>query len=131
MPWFKVDDQLAFHPKVITAGNAAMGLWVRAGAWASDKLTDGYVPGELVGALGGKKADADRLVAAGLWERDGDGYRFHDWGDQNPSKEIVEALRNDRVAASARANHNRWHVARGIRSTSCELCKPIAKQSES
>lgn len=31
MPWFKVDDTLALHGKVVAAGNPAMGLWVRAG----------------------------------------------------------------------------------------------------
>lgn len=29
MPWFRVDDDFALHPKAIAAGNAALGLWVR------------------------------------------------------------------------------------------------------
>ena len=33
--WFKVDDNLALHPKVLGAGNAAMGMWVRAGSWSA------------------------------------------------------------------------------------------------
>ena len=41
MTWFRVDDTLAMHPKVYAAGNAAMGLWVRAGAWSMQQLTDG------------------------------------------------------------------------------------------
>jgi len=43
MPWFKVDDTLAFHAKVVAAGNAAMGLWVRAGAHSMQQLTDGFI----------------------------------------------------------------------------------------
>lgn len=35
MPWFRVDDSLDTHPKAIAAGNEAMGLWVRCGAYAA------------------------------------------------------------------------------------------------
>ena len=66
MAWFQIDDQLAFHPKVIQAGNAAMGMWVRAGAWSQAHLTGGHIPAEQVKALGGV-AVAKKLVAAGLW----------------------------------------------------------------
>ena len=44
MAWFKVDDKLAFHPKVLTAGNTAIGLWVRAGAWSADQLQTDLSP---------------------------------------------------------------------------------------
>ena len=54
MPWFKVDDNLAFHHKVVAAGNAAMGLWVRAGAMCAQQLTDGFVPDHMVNTLGSK-----------------------------------------------------------------------------
>ena len=33
MPWFNVDDGFAFHRKAVRAGNAAIGLWTRAGSW--------------------------------------------------------------------------------------------------
>lgn len=123
MTWFKVDDNLALHPKVLAAGNAAMGLWVRAGAWSSAQLTDGYIPAEIVAVLGGKKADVDRLVNAGLWSREKQGYQFHDWLDRNPSSTEVKQGRDAMANGSTIGNHRRWHVQRGVTDLKCPHCR--------
>ena len=90
--WFKVDDKLHDHPKTHAAGKAAMGVWVMAGSWASDNLTDGFVPARVLGRWG-TTADAKKLVAAGLWvpdEQSGErGWRFHDWASFQPSRSAV------------------------------------------
>ena len=107
MTWFKVDDNLAHHPKVIAAGNAALGLWVRAGSWAAQQLTDGFVPDTVLPALGTKK-QADQLVAAGLWSRVLGGYVFHEWTERQPTRDEVETRRKrdrERIA--------RWREQRG------------------
>lgn len=93
MVWFKVEDTFALHPKVITVGNAPLGLWLRAGSWSASQLTDGFIPASLVATLGGKTADAHRLVAAGLWDEVDGGYRFHDWQHYQPTRADVEANR--------------------------------------
>lgn len=98
MPWFNVEDNLCFHPKAITAGNAAVGLWVRAGSWSMQTLTDGEVPTEIARAIG-TAADAKRLVKAGLWIPKDDGYVFHEWVGRQRSRVRVEA---DREAARQR-----------------------------
>lgn len=100
MPWFKVDDGLALHPKVLAAGNAAMGLWVRAGSWSAQQLTDGHVPAAIARTLG-SKTDAQRLVAGGLWVANGDGYYFHEWATYQPSRAEVHALRAGNVRRQA------------------------------
>lgn len=92
MPWFKVDDNLSFHHKVVAAGNPAMGLWVRAGSLSAQQLTDGFIPDHMAAALG-TKAQAERLVTVGLWSREKGGYRFHEWTERQPSKADVEAER--------------------------------------
>jgi len=92
MVWFLVDDNLTFHKKVTTAGNAAMGVWVRAGAWSASNLTDGYIPLNVARKLGGKR-DADRLVSCGLWSRVTDGYQFHDWEDLQPTSSQIRDRR--------------------------------------
>lgn len=111
MTWFRVDDNLAFHPKVLLAGNTAMGLWVRAGAYCAQQLTDGFVPDEMVRNLDGLKA-APALVEAGLWSRVEGGYQFHEWteeGRQPTRAEILDRRKVDRErkaerrAAAARA----------------------------
>lgn len=90
VPWFKVDDAFALSPKVITAGNAAIGLWVRAGSWSMQQLTDGFIPKEMVPALGGKPKDVQQLIASGLWSPETSGYRFHDWSEYQPSRRKLE-----------------------------------------
>lgn len=106
MTWGKVDDNLAFHPKVIVAGNEAMGLWVRALSWSAQQLTDGVIPEAIIEALDGETA-AEALVSAGLWHRLGDDYEFNDWIDYQPSREQVlaerEATRERSRAARAKA----------------------------
>ena len=103
MPWFKVDDGLAFHAKTVAAGNTAMGLWVRAGAWCAQQLTDGFVPEHMVATLGGKAVDARKLVEAGLWATTDGGYAFWQWSERQPSREKVEQLRNEATERQQRA----------------------------
>ena len=90
MPWFKVDDTLAFHAKVVAAGNEAMGLWVRAGSWSSQQLTDGFIPDHMIAAMGG---GADRLIEVGLWTREDGGCRFHEWEQAQFTRAEIEAKR--------------------------------------
>jgi hypothetical protein len=111
MTWFKVDDQFATHQKVVAAGNTAVGLWVRAGSWSAAQLTDGFVPHHMLAILGGKKADARRLVEVGLWHETEGGYLFHQWSDEGrqPTRQSVEERRQtDRERkAEARAERAR------------------------
>lgn len=99
MTWFKVDDSFAFHSKVVAAG-PALALWVRAGSWCAQMLTDGQVPIHMVTTFGTIKA-AERLVAVGLWHKIDGGYAFHDWADYQPLKSQVEHKRAVRAAAGA------------------------------
>jgi len=92
MPWFKVDDGFAFHPKALRAGNAACGLWVRAGSWCMQQLTDGFIPDHVLPTLGTVR-EAQKLVEAGLWVRGVNGYMFHEWEIRQPTREQVEKER--------------------------------------
>lgn len=103
MPWFKVDDTLAMHTKTVEAGNAALGLWVRAGSWSMQTLSDGFIPDAIARQLGTPR-EAARLVAVGLWERLPSGYAFHQWEERQPTKAQVTA---DREAAAERQRVSR------------------------
>lgn len=105
MVWFKVDDNLAFHPKVLRVGNAAMGLWVRAGSWSAQQLTDGVIPDSILPSLGTVK-QAQALVAAGLWDRAAGAWSFHEWNadGRQPTRAKVEA---ERAAAAERQRKHR------------------------
>lgn len=102
----RLDDHFWAHPKVLNCSDGALALWVRALSWVGFQLTDGFVPHQCLRLLRGRKRDADRLVAAGLWVRgecDGQlGYWFHDFTDWNnaATREEVEKRRkrgHDRV----------------------------------
>jgi hypothetical protein len=98
MPWFKVDDGFHCHPKILAAGNAAIGLWTRCGSYVSDQITDGFVP-ETVAKLYGKPSEIRSLLEVGLWAKTAGGYQMHDYHDFNPTAEKVLA---DRDAAAER-----------------------------
>lgn len=108
MTWFKVDDNLTFHPKVIAAGNAAMGLWVRAGALCAHNLTDGFVAQSVARKLG-SRTSIQQLISTGLWLEVEGGYRFHDWSDSQPSKEQIQEQRR-----STRARVARWRERNAV-----------------
>ncbi|MFB8235567.1 hypothetical protein ACFC58_03355 [Kitasatospora purpeofusca] len=103
MPWFAVGDSTYDHPKALAAGNAAMGLWLRCGAYASAHLTDGVIPGA-VAAKNGTATQIRKLLASGLWHtarhgchacpqvRDGD-FVMHDYLEANPSRQQVQERR--------------------------------------
>lgn len=113
MTWFKVDDSLDFHPKCRKAGNKAMGLWVRSGAYSARMLTEGLIEYSLVASLGGTRADARKLVEVGLWDDDAanGGYRFHQWEQANPTRqEVLDA----REAAAERKRRSRSRVTGGV-----------------
>jgi hypothetical protein len=120
MTWAKVDDGLYRHAKVANLGDEmleAIGLWTLALSWASEQLTDGYVPNRQLVRLAGKPVT--RLVAAlvrvGLWERVGDGVQFHEFhrdartgAKRNPTRDAVLLERETRrrvSAAGGRARH--------------------------
>lgn len=97
MPWGKLDDSLYDHPKLDELPSsmrlACVGLWSVAISWCNRRLTDGHVPKGRIRLLGGTTQQAEALFAAGLFEKDGDGYRVHDFLDFNDSREYVMARR--------------------------------------
>lgn len=99
MPHFRVDDGLDAHPKAQRAGDEALGMWVRAGAWCMRYLTDGFVPAWWVKQQPRGMAKAKRLVEAELWhpsDRDGEkGWQFHEFtgNGRQDSRAQIEAER--------------------------------------
>lgn len=103
MTWWRVSDDLAMHPKALAAGNTALGLWVRAGSWSSQQLTEGWIPQSILRALGGRPRDAAALVAAGMFDEEEGGWWIHGFLDCNPSREQVEATRAGAASRQRRA----------------------------
>jgi hypothetical protein len=117
VPWFRLDDRFHSHPKIITAGNEATGLYVRCGTYAAEHLTDGFVPENIAVLYGasqirsrgdagasGAESLADTLVRVKLWRRVRGGWKMRDYLEYNPSKEAVD---NERKAAAERQRRRR------------------------
>jgi hypothetical protein len=104
MPYFPVDDDMSFHPKVLAAGNEAIGMWTRCGALAKKHTTGGFVTLETVDAVGNRKL-ASRLVSAGLWVAVDGGFQYHDWKQQAGNDDADKE--KERAALSRHRNAER------------------------
>lgn len=130
MSWFKIDDKLWGHPKWMAVPKGGRALWVTAGSWAAANETDGRIPREALRALGGNAADAQSLVAAGLWREVRAGWIFHEWSIYQPDAASQKAKRRADAEAGALGNHKRWHTKRGINVPECEYCQGMPLEDE-
>lgn len=108
MPYFRVDDQFHNHPTVLKAGNAAVGLWVRCGAYSANYLLDGFVPIDVALAYGSRR-EIDRLIDAGLWRHVAPGGLLMPWAEQYSADQV----RTQRVATAER--QRKWKEVHGKR----------------
>lgn len=125
--FFKLDVGITEHPKFVGLSADAWTLWLHGTAYAARNLTDGHIPGVIVGRLANIRnaaRTATELEAAGLWERDRDGWRIHDYLDHNRSAADADAAKTAQTAGGTRGNHKRWHVDRGIVDPDCPHCQP-------
>jgi hypothetical protein len=93
MSWARVDDAWWSHRKVIGLDLEARGLWVSGLSYACHQR-DPSIPVQALMLMRGDATIADRLVDAGLWQRDENGYRIHDWDEyQSVSAKRAESGR--------------------------------------
>lgn len=102
MGWVRIDDSFYDHPKLIGLDACEIGLWVVMLAWSNRYMTDGYLPAAAVKRFQ-HELEPERLVTAGLWTEETDGYRIHDYLDYQPSAESQKERREkDKERARAR-----------------------------
>lgn len=114
MTWFKIDDAFWAHPKTMSLTAEAIALWVRAGSWSCQQLTDGIVPTRSLVLFGASQEVVDELVDAGFWYVIDEGYEFHDWDEYQETSEVVKARRErarERMRV-VRANRERTEAER-------------------
>jgi hypothetical protein len=123
MSWFRLDDQGAFHAKVLLAGNEAYGAWCRAGQWASAQRTDGIVPEQVAKQIAPTRV-WQKLIEAGLIEpraASTDPYVIHDFLEYNPSKSELDDRRSSRAIAGKVGGIRSGEVRRGKQDASIVL----------
>jgi hypothetical protein len=106
MPFFRVDDQIHNHPNVLKAGNAAVGLWVRCGAYSANYLLDGFVPIDVALAYGSKR-EIEKAIDAGLWRHVAPGGLLIPWAEQYSAEQV----RTQRATNAER--QRRWKEVHG------------------
>jgi hypothetical protein len=124
MAWFKVDDGFYTSQKVMRIPRnirpQAIGLWLLAGTWSADKMTDGVVPAHILDEFGCNTEIFDAMIKSGLWKlhedvKPGDDVVivFHDWCEYQPTREQMIAKREEihakKVAAGKKGADVRWH----------------------
>ena len=122
MTWFKVDDGFWSHPKTATLSDAAVTLWVRAGAYSCQHLTDGVIAKPVLRLVGVESA-AGELVDAGLWIEHPDGWVFHDWDDYQETRDAVRKRRDDWRDRQKRSRERAEQKRRESRSESHDMSR--------
>ena len=109
-----------FHsdPRVLAAGDEAVGFWARSYSYCAAYLTDGHFTRAMARSLAhpGRKLDplAAKLVKAGLWEphASGDGWVLPDYLRHNLSRGENDArkaaLSAKRAEAGRKGAQKRW-----------------------
>lgn len=97
MAWTRLDDQFFANPKVVDLSKDAKLLYLAAVTYSAGQLTDGRItPGAfriVTAMVDADRSCADELVAAGLWDQEGDVFLIHDYLEYNPSAADVRAKR--------------------------------------
>ena len=138
MTWVRLDDTFGNHPKFYDSplGALCQLLQIRAICYASQHLTDGRLPANILDQLtagfdvaiigddlASERQWSEEMVAAKLWEPRKGGFMIHDYLKYNPSKKEVLQLREVRklagqaggqASALAHAKANRKPVARRL-----------------
>ena len=95
--WVRLDVDYFQNPKTLAAGPGGRGLHLASICWSGRYLTDGHIPGaalpSLLGEAGVRRPAADRLVEAGLWVPNGDGFHIHDYTEMNSTRSEIESER--------------------------------------
>ncbi len=126
MSWFKIDDRSHHNAKVLAAGNEAWGAFCRAGAWASENLTDGHVPFSVALTISKKKI-WKKLSEVGLVVEEKTGFRIPKFLEYNPSAEEVRESRAQ--ISKTRAEIGRRGGLAKAENAPSKASKPPSKQA--
>ena len=122
--YIRLHDGMPDHPKVVGLSHAAFRLYVESICWCGRHLTDGVVPAAAMRRMGGwSPAAIKELAAAGLLEAgEGPHWLIHDYTEHQRTADEVAQYRKAKKLAGVTGNHERWHLARGLRDPECDLC---------
>jgi hypothetical protein len=114
--WFRANVGIAHHPKLLQLRYAkqheAAWLWLDSIGYASEHLTDGWVPPWFPTSRGFRARDAEALVAVELWHPmqigDCGGWLIHDYLAYQKSKAEWEEEARAKREKARKAAASRW-----------------------
>ena len=118
-----MDDGFWSHPKTLQLSPTAVALWVRAGSWSCQQLTDGVVPTYTLPMFGADEDSAVELVGVGYWHEVDGGYEFHDWDDYQEASEQVKERRKKNAEKM-----RRWREAKAEKGVRNEVSDEVTNQ---
>lgn len=102
MTFFPIPDEFYRDPPFLGWSAEAYALWMLAGSWSADRLTDGSVPTTALALFPPNvSAAAEELVERRVWKRARGGFQYLDW-PKECSRAVVEAKREAARTKKAR-----------------------------
>lgn len=120
MTWTRLSDDHFDREEILALSRSAALLNIEATVWCNRLGTDGHVPASRWGRFTTSKdaeTDVAELVAAGVWEVDGNGWQV-DWTDQETATKVTarqevnarkQQAYRDRKVAHAQGDHSTCH----------------------
>ena len=105
--WIAVYDDYFTHPKILAVGERAAYEHLRAISWSRRQMTDGFIEKTARKALNFDAKTIEKLVTAGLWITQPNGWQIHDYADCQQTREEVEGQRKASVERQRRSRENR------------------------
>jgi len=106
-----LDDRVWCHPKTADLSSAAFAAWVKGIAYSSGMSTSGRLSTGQLKFVGGVGSARRELVAAGLWEENGDGVVIHDWEDHNGKRDARRRADRERKRQARSTGESTGHSA--------------------
>ena len=99
MAW--IDDRIWCHPKFNALTPRAFATYIRAVAYSSGMGTAGHLDPSTQQLVGGSAIVRAELIAAGLWDVNGDGRSviIHDWDEHNGARDARKVRERERLRA--------------------------------
>lgn len=118
--YIRLADDLPENPKIVSAGESAEILYIRALAYCSRNLTDGRVPKAIVPRLvtSTSRRRAKALVENKLWEDHGAYYLIPDYLEHQRSRSEIEAQREAKRQAGRKGGIKSGESRRASRTPS-------------
>lgn len=96
MPWVKLDDGFADHPKLLALSADLRWKHLSAMCWSAKHATNGLITRRIASQLGLRSLGISKLIESQLWDiNDADSWLIHDWNVYNPDAESAKQDRDD------------------------------------